>query len=97
MNKKIRRISPVSCGKMLAAFYAFIALIFVLIGIVAFIAPSKESTVLGTETFFLEGILILILVPIVYIVIGFIFGIILAAIYNLCAKWVGGIEITLED
>jgi len=42
---------------------------------------------------FIAGI---VFVPIIYGVIGFIIGVIGALLYNLVAKWVGGIEIELE-
>jgi hypothetical protein len=38
-----------------------------------------------------------IFMPIFYAVFGFIFGIISAAIYNLVARWVGGIEVEVEQ
>jgi hypothetical protein len=34
--------------------------------------------------------------PILYAVMGFIIGVIGAFIYNLVAKWVGGIEVEVE-
>jgi hypothetical protein len=37
------------------------------------------------------------LIVIIYPVMGFIGGILMAAFYNLTSKWVGGIEVTLED
>lgn len=42
------------------------------------------------------GIFAIILFPILYFIGGFIFGIILAALYNLIARWTGGIEMTLD-
>ncbi len=35
--------------------------------------------------------------PILYIILGFVGGIIRAFVYNLCANWVGGIELEFED
>ncbi len=32
-----------------------------------------------------------------YPIMGFIGGILMAVFYNLTAKWIGGIEVTLED
>jgi len=43
------------------------------------------------------GIAMAIIMPLMYAVMGFIAGVILAAIYNLVAMWTGGIEITLTD
>jgi hypothetical protein len=37
-----------------------------------------------------------IFMPIIYAVMGFIFGVIGAALYNLVARWIGGFEIEVE-
>ncbi len=37
------------------------------------------------------------LILIIYPIMGFIGGILMAVFYNLTAKWIGGIEVTLED
>ena len=37
-----------------------------------------------------------IFIPIVYDVVGFIFGVIGAALYNLVARWIGGLEVEVE-
>ena len=37
-----------------------------------------------------------IFMPVFYGVFGFIFGVISAAIYNLIARWIGGIEVDVE-
>jgi len=34
--------------------------------------------------------------PVIYGVMGFIFGVIGAALYNLVANWIGGIEVEVE-
>ncbi len=41
--------------------------------------------------------IIYILMPIVMGILGFIFFVIFAAIYNLLAKWLGGIEVEVKD
>jgi hypothetical protein len=37
-----------------------------------------------------------ILMPVIYGVMGFIGGVISAAVYNLVARWIGGIELEVE-
>jgi hypothetical protein len=37
-----------------------------------------------------------ILMPVIYGVMGFIGGVIGAAVYNLVARWIGGIEVEVE-
>jgi len=45
----------------------------------------------------LVGFSAIILSPIIYAIVGFISGAISAALYNLMAKWVGGIQIEMEE
>ena len=37
-----------------------------------------------------------IFMPVFYGIFGFVFGIISAAIYNLIARWIGGVEVEVE-
>ena len=37
-----------------------------------------------------------ILMPVIYGVMGFILGVIGAAVYNFVARWIGGIELEVE-
>jgi hypothetical protein len=34
--------------------------------------------------------------PVIYAVMGFVFGVLGAWVYNLIAKWIGGIEVEVE-
>jgi hypothetical protein len=43
------------------------------------------------------GIAFAIFAPVFYGVIGFVFGAIGAFLYNIMAKWLGGIEVRLES
>ena len=43
------------------------------------------------------GIAMVLVLPIFYFIITFIFGLIGAALYNLVAGWTGGVEVTLEQ
>ena len=104
---RIRRVSALQAGKMAALIYAGMSLIFVPIvavvmgfGALASFAAAASGdhhaaalpAALGVGIF-LIGI---VMVPIFYGMIGFIIGAVGALIYNLVAKWVGGIEIELE-
>ena len=87
MKQKIHRIAPLQFGKVLAVIYALFSIVFIpFMLITVFLEPK------GSE----HGLLFAIGMPILYIVIGFIGGIIGAFMYNLSAKWVGGIEIDIE-
>ena len=43
------------------------------------------------------GIALAVMFPIIYAVGGFVGGIIAAALYNLVAKWTGGLEFEVTD
>ena len=78
----LRRIDPLSCGKMLGTLYALLGLLVSVLGLVATLAGSNAGA----------GLLIVLAAPILYGIGGLIGGILLAALYNLCASLVGGIE-----
>jgi hypothetical protein len=51
----------------------------------------------GQNPFAGFGIVFALMAPIFYGVLGFIFGAIGAFLYNLLAKWIGGIELHLQS
>lgn len=78
-------------GAMMAAFGLFAALIFMAFGAMLS-GVSHNAGMMGA----VGGIAALIILPILYGVIGFIAGAIGAALYNLIAGVVGGIEMDVE-
>ena len=99
MKKRLSAISPVQLGFVFAAFYAAISLIsipFMLFFMV--VVPHMQtpnSATLPTVMGFGAGMIIAL--PIIYGIIGFIIGVISAAIYNLIAMLTGGVEFTFTD
>lgn len=92
MKKRLKRFAPLQLGIVMAVTYAMLALVlvpFFMIG--GMLAPNAS----GMPMLFL-GIGALIL-PVVYGAMGFVAGVIGAFVYNLAAKWTGGIEVTVED
>lgn len=104
MNRRIKRIGPLQAGKMLGVLYAAMGLIFVpffaifgLVGVFAEHAQHGQSQ--SAAPLALAGgamLLLSLLFPVFYGVMGFIFGVISAAIYNVVAHWIGGIEVEVE-
>ncbi|PIN78795.1 hypothetical protein COV16_05560 [Candidatus Woesearchaeota archaeon CG10_big_fil_rev_8_21_14_0_10_34_8] len=87
---KIKKICVLSLGKILGVLYAFIGLIIgAIISLVSVIFHS------GSSSFFegLFGIGSIIFLPVFYGVLGFLGGLISAALYNIVASWMGGLEI----
>ena len=71
----------------MTAQYVVIGVFYALIGLVMILIGGKFR-IMGTIYLFM---------PIVMGVIGFIFFVIFAALYNLLARWLGGIEFEVKD
>jgi hypothetical protein len=104
MKRTIKRIAPLQAGKMLGVLYACLGLIFLPIFMLAGAAGAFAQHAQGTEPSSIApaaavaGIMfgMAILMPVIYGVMGFIGGVIGAAVYNLVARWIGGIELEVE-
>ena len=73
---------------MLATIYALFCIVIVPIMLIAVLMGGRATG--GVP------LVMVIVMPLVYIVVGFIGGIIGAFIYNIVAGWIGGIEIDYE-
>jgi ABC-type Co2+ transport system permease subunit len=104
MKRRIKRITPLQAGKMLGILYGCMGLIFLpifaLAGVAGAFAQTAQQNQAGAHppAAILGGMMLGfgIMLPVFYAVFGFIFGIISAAIYNLIARWIGGIEVEVE-
>lgn len=93
----VKRIGPLSLAKISGMLYglmgliigAFISLFSVVGG--AF-APGKDAGVVGM----LFGAAAIVILPIFYGLLGFVMSLIGAALYNLVAGWVGGVELDVQ-
>jgi len=90
--KKFGILSVANISALLYAIFGLIAGLFIALLSALFSAVGEDFTPL---TFGL-GFFSIIVFPIAYGVIGFIGGVIGAALYNLIARWVGGIQVELE-
>ena len=99
MIKRLKKITPLQSGKMLAVVYGLGSLLFVpfflLAGLFASFAPKSQGAP-PMPGFLGFGMVFILLAPVLYVFMGFITGIIGAYIYNLVAKWIGGIEFEVE-
>jgi hypothetical protein len=100
MNLKLKRIAPVQAGKMVGAFYGLFALLFVpfIMLFMAFgaIASRGAGGAPPLPLMFGMGMGFIVFMPVLYAVLGFIFGCIGALIYNLLAKPLGGLAFEFE-
>jgi hypothetical protein len=100
MRKRLSSISPVQLGLVFAAFYVAIALLTIPFMLLFMVAAPQIQGHSGTGPLPMLmgfGVGMLIAVPIIYAIFGFIIGIISAVIYNLIAMWTGGVEFTVTD
>lgn len=99
---KLKRIAPLQAGKMIGIFYAAFSLLFVPFVLVFFAMGSLAATTQTGVTAPGLGLLLgfgamgLLFVPVIYGVMGFVFGALAAWLYNLLAAWIGGLELTFE-
>jgi hypothetical protein len=102
MNLKLKRIAPVQAGKMIGALYALFSLIFVpfillFMTIGSMAARSQGGNVPALPFMFGMGVGFVVFIPVIYGVLGFIFGALAALIYNLLAKPLGGFALEFES
>ena len=95
----LKRIGVMSCGKMAGALYALMGLIIgaivsllSLVGAVAGMASGEDQAAFAL--LFSAAIVIL---PILYGLLGFLGGLLTAFLYNVVAKFAGGLELGLEQ
>jgi hypothetical protein len=104
MIRRIKRITPLQAGKMMGVLYGCMGLIFLpffaLAGLAGAFAQTAQQNQGGAHppAALFGGMMLgfAILLPVFYAVFGFLFGILFAAIYNLIARWIGGIEVEVE-
>ena len=90
--RTIQSVGVLSAAKILALIQGSLGLIFmpffILFAALGMAAGGKASVFGGVA-----GMVLAVLIPILYAALGFITGAIGSLLYNLFAKWVGGIEI----
>ncbi len=94
MRYELKSVDVLSASKMAAIFYFFLTLIFcVPMGFLMAALPHKEVA----SPFFGLGVgAFMLLMPFVYAGFGFVFSAIACFVYNLLAKWMGGISFDFE-
>ncbi len=93
MAQQIRRIDPFSAAKVAAILYGIMGLVFIPFVLVLRSLVPAEAAEAGFAPGFGMGFAIVL--PVIYACVGFVFTFIGAALYNVVAGWVGGLEIEL--
>lgn len=97
--KKVRilQVPPVRFGLVLGLINGFVGLFVAPVMLFAggVIAATEMPRLLGIPWLFVGGAALFM--PLIHAVGGFLFGVLLAMVYNFAARWTGGIEIVLND
>ena len=96
---ELKEIGPVSCAKVLGIIYAGIGLIAgVIVGFFAAVGTALGNGAEHVNPFVgsLLGVGAIVILPLLYGVLGALAGLIFSALYNVIARWVGGIQVTLQ-
>jgi len=88
MKKQVIRVSILQSSKIITILYFLLGLLYLLIGVPMIIFGNDRLRMMG---------LIYCAMPILMAVIGFICFAICAALYNLLAQWLGGMEFEVID
>jgi len=92
VTKRVSRIAPWQAGKLFALIYFFLSLLFVIpIALVSAVVPIPAGPGHRLGTGFL------IFVPFLYALAGLIFVPLGCWIYNMAAKVVGGLQVSVTD
>jgi hypothetical protein len=101
---RIRRIGIIQTATVAAALYAtFILVVFAVVGLVVLFAGAAPSNFNGLPDSFggLRGVGAVIIAglfaAILYAIVGWIATAVACALYNLVARWTGGVELYLEQ
>jgi hypothetical protein len=92
---RLRSVGVLSSAKIFAVVQGAIG---ILIGFVLLIAALVGASIApGQQKLGMVGMIVIaLLIPVVYAAIGFVGGAIWAAVYNLAAQAIGGLELELE-
>ena len=101
---QIKRMGVFSCAKIysitLAAMGLIVGviygLIFIVLGGAMMAGGGRDAGMAGGSTLVI-GLVMMIAIPVMYGIIGFVAGIIGALVYNVAAGIVGGLELELEN
>jgi hypothetical protein len=92
----VKSVGVLSVAKIMGLVYGCLGLIFVPFFLIAVLAGAFADQDSSFRLAGVIGFVFAILMPIIYGGMGFVIGAIGALIYNLVAKWVGGVELEIE-
>ena len=101
MSQQLQSVGPVSCAKVMAVLYGAIGLLmgaifFLVFSVAGIFGSSSQLSENAGPLGFVLGAGSIVFFPICYAILGAIGGLIVAGLYNVIAKYTGGIEIELR-
>jgi len=101
MVTRLRHIAVVQFALVAAVIYGLIGILlgvvwWLVLGPIMIAGVKTGVSAPGVAAMTGLGFFAIIFFPIIYGVIGFIAGLLYAALYNLAARWTGGFELTLD-
>ncbi|HUE13491.1 MAG TPA: hypothetical protein VMR25_04950 [Planctomycetaceae bacterium] len=94
----VKRVGVLSLGKMLGVLYGGLGLLIgVFVALFCILAAAIGAQQKAGAPSPLIGVVAIVLAPLFYGVFGFIGGIVSAALYNVAASVVGGVEIEVGE
>lgn len=92
---KLKKIEVLPLGINLSLIYLVIGLVMGILNAIMTKIPSLAENM--SEQTVNMGFLLILIFPVVYLIVGFLSGIIIAFLYNLIAKYTGGISFELSE
>ena len=94
---EIFRVEPIQAGKLTGLLYVvgslFMIPFLLLGGLAGAMAPQQNG---GGAVPAVVMFVVAAIIPVIYGVLGFVAGIVMAFVYNLAAGWIGGFRISLR-
>jgi len=91
----VRKVGIMSYAKVSTLLMAIIGLILGIFYLIVYFGMGQANAV-AMDPMMQAGPWVVLIMPVVYAILGFLFGLVGAWLYNLTAKWVGGIEVEFE-
>jgi|HubBroStandDraft_6_1064221.scaffolds.fasta_scaffold274052_2 hypothetical protein len=92
----LRSVDVWSCAKVAGVLYGCLALLFIPFALIAITASAASPHPYGAGEA-IALVLLAIFAPVLYGVLGFLFGALSAWLYNITAKYAGGIRLNLRE
>lgn len=100
MKRTIKSINPLQCGKILGAIYGAFSLLllplFIVIALMSLLTEPSPGTAAPAFVFTLILLGFGIVAPIFYAVMGFVTGLVGAWLFNVAARFVGGVPVEFD-